>query len=53
MKANLVEQAPPNVPSTLDRDGSLVDKRLAIWLLGAALLGICLVGSSVFLALPG
>jgi hypothetical protein len=52
MKANLVEHAPPNVPSTLDRASSLVDNRLTMWVLGVALLVICLVGSSVLLALP-
>jgi hypothetical protein len=52
MKMNFVEPAPPNIPSTLDRNDSLPSERVAMWLLGVALLAICLVASTVVLAWP-
>jgi hypothetical protein len=52
MKTIVAEQAPPNTPSMLDRNRSLVGERLTMWLLGAVLLAICLVSSFVAIASP-
>jgi hypothetical protein len=50
MKSNYVAHSPPNIPAMLDRDRSSVGERLAMWLLGVALLAICIVAPIVALA---
>lgn len=50
MKTISVREMPPNMPLTVDRESSTLGERLVMWLLGGALLAVCLVAASVALA---